>query len=169
MTQNRQEVVKRRIPRADNINEHYYARNNEPSFNQFKDDYHFYDDENRLYRIASQNDDEFQNELLRGDGGGGGGGLRSTINPQVVEDEFGHILLYVKLKKRTSVWFDENALDRPVTLYVKQGLGGTSDEYRVRIQSTIKPDYKRRTGSITVSGINKQLCRLLLISSSQQS
>lgn len=147
-----------RGPRTDKVNERYYARNNEPSFYQFNNSntgYHFYDAEGRLYRIASENNDEFQNLLLRGPS-------EQQQRQDCVVDTFGHVLLYVKLRHRTSRWFDENALERPVTLFTHYSASRTPEEYRVRIQSTIKPDYKRRTGAITVSGLSRQLCRLLL-------
>jgi hypothetical protein len=150
------ELVRRRTPRTDEPDEHYYARNNEPSFFQFKDNYHFYDAAGRLYRIAAQNGDEFQNELLRGGG---------DERPDPIEDMFGHLVLYVKLHRRTSQWFDETALDRPTTIYLRRRPDSPQpEEYRIRIQSTTKPDYKRRTGTITVSGLNKTLCRQLLAS-----
>ena len=144
-----------RTPRAEKINERYYARYNEPSFYQFGNDYHFTDSAGRLYQIANRNSDSFQNRLLR----------EAPDTDECVDDGFGNILLYVKLKRRDSVWFDENMLERPLTIVSRRA---PRTEYQIRVQSTVKPDARRRTGVISVSGLSRTLCQQMLADGQQQ-
>jgi hypothetical protein len=142
----------KRTPRTDQPNEKYYALFDHPSFNQFGDNYHFTDEAGRRYQLATDNDDTFQNHLLRGGPDG----------THCVQDGWGHIKLFVKLYKRQSEWFSDQQLDRPLVLYGR-GRGHNKVTYVVRIESTHKPDYKHRTGQIFVSGgLTPLLCNALL-------
>lgn len=141
------EKYRRRGPRAEEINEDYYAKNNEPSYYQFGDDYHFYDDDNRKYMIATENDDVFQNELLR----------FSPNTRKTRSDVYGEVTLYVKLSPK-SEWFEERMLGKPYIIYGKKdGL-----EYPIRLSSIYRASYKRRTGTVTVKGLGKVTCDAIL-------
>jgi hypothetical protein len=150
----REQVQK--TPRTDKVNERYYELFNEPSFRQFGNDFHFYDKAGRLYRIASQNGDEFQNQLLRQ-------AATQTAGDECVQDTFGHTMLYVKLRSRKTQWFDDDAVDRAMIVYARStGKDRQPEAHLIRIREMIKPDYKRRTGTIMVSGLTRQQCREIL-------
>jgi hypothetical protein len=167
----------KKIPRANQINEAYYDRFNEPSFNQFGNVYHFIDTAGRLYRVADQNSDEFQNEMLRSDEtdilGVGGGNNTNNRKKECTTDEFGRLKLFVKLRKRTSQWFTDDEVLKPFSITVVNEHRTRRDKeyqqlytYHIKVENTIITDAKRRTGTVWVRGLNKQLCDTLLMNQS---
>ena len=141
------------FPRTSRLNERYYARDNQPSFYQFGQDYHFYDDEGRLYRVAVQNNRVFQNERLRMGADGPARGLRRC---QV--EQYGAVVLYVKLARRETAWFGDRAIGRTLLLYERR----SHEAFVVRLRTAFKHNTKRRTGTVTVSGLGSALCDTLL-------
>jgi hypothetical protein len=131
-----------RRPRAEKINEDYYARNNHPSYGQFEV-YHFVDDEKRKYKIATENEDTYQNELLR----------FSPDSQRCRSDTYGEVTLYVKLAPKTN-WFEEGQIGKAFIIYNKKN----KEEHVVQLKSIYRADYKKRTGSITVGGLGKLVC-----------
>ena len=144
---NRRYSAMQRGPRAEVINETYYAKNNEPSFYQFGKNYHFYDDDGRKYMIATENDDTFQNKLLR----------TTPDTLKTKSDSYGEVTLYVKLSP-TSDWFEERQVGKPFVIYSrKEGL-----EFVIQLSSIYRESYKRRTGTVTVKGLGKLTCNAIL-------
>ena len=136
-----------KFPRTDKINHEYYARNNEPSFSQFGKDYHFYDDEERQYMIANENKDVFQNKRLR----------YTPDSKRCISNNYNEITLYVKLPSGTK-WFSENDTGRSHTIYTRIG----NESFPIVLKGTMKGQEKRRTGTITVSGLGRSVCDRLL-------
>lgn len=133
-------------PRADKLNEHYYAENNRPTFSQFND-YHFYDDDGRIYMIADENKDVFQNKRLR----------YTPTGSRCVTNNYDEVTLYVKLP-RNIAWFSERDTGHSLQLHARSG----TDTYIITLRTTMKENPKRRTGTITVSGLGRVLCDRIL-------
>jgi hypothetical protein len=135
-----------KFPRTDKPNESYYAKNNMPTFSQFKD-YHFVDEQHRQYTIANDNSDAFQNKRLR---------LAPDTNRCVV-NQYDDIKLFVKLPRNLD-WFSEIDAGRPLTLRSRDG----TDSYTIVLKGSIQGDRTRRTGTIFVSGLTPMTCNKLL-------
>lgn len=139
------------------INELYYARDNNPSFYQFKKAYHFVDAEDRQYMIAEKNRQVFQNARFK-DGGRPRRASDATGIRQPVISNYGFAKLYVKLLDPESKWFGHRDIGKPLFLTEKT----TGQEYIVILKSTEKHNMSRRTGTIQVKGLLKEdLLRLL--------
>ena len=134
-----------KFPRTDKINEKYYMMNNQPSFSQFGEDYHFYDDEERQYMIANENRDVFQNKRLR----------YTPDSKRCISNNYNEITLYVKLPRGVK-WFSRN--DTRLTIHTR--IGG--ETFPIVIKSTMNGQEKRRTGTIIVSGLGRSICDRLL-------
>lgn len=131
------------------VNELYYAKDNVPSFYQFKNKYHFYDDRDRQYMIATKNRQVFQNTRFKNTR------PRSSSAPTVFEpyvNNYGLAKLYVKLADRLSPWFERKDVNKTLTLYDKSGRYGP---FHVILESHHKSNEKRRTGSVMVGGLDK--------------
>ena len=134
--------------RAERFNEEYYARNNEPSFYQLKKDFDFYDSKGRFYWIVQQNEDTFQNKKLR----------QNPDKGRCVVNSYGEVSLYVKLEKGAE-WFSDQDGWRDFLIVSRL----TREQYYVRVASEWKGLEKRRTGTIEVKGLNRELCDSLIL------
>lgn len=137
----------KRTPRTAELNEAYYRRFNHPSFNHFGP-VHFVDAAGREYKLAAQNDDTYQNEMLR----------RRPDVPRCIVDANGYVRLYVKLAQRGSEWFSPLAVNRPLTLRDPR----RDLTYAVVLRSAFRYSARRRTGVITLSGLAPHFCNQLL-------
>lgn len=140
--------------KSEKINEEYYARDNQPNFNQLRGKNHFYDQEGREYTIASRNKQTFQNDHFSYS--------RGENNNQYKEcmvDPYGRITLYVRLTRGSYSWFSGHAIGKELRLIRK-----SSPDYShlVLLDSAFKYNPKRCTGTITVSGLDPSLCERLL-------
>jgi len=140
--------------RASKVNELYYARDNQPSFYQFKQNYHFIDDQDRQYMIAVKNRQVFQNTAFKP--------ARSTRDEgkrkEPVVNNMGIAQLYVKLADPNTKWFAHKDIGKPLILKEKN----TGIQHIVILQRHEKHNVTRRTGNIYVKGLLKEdLIRLL--------
>lgn len=135
-----------KFPRTDQPNESYYAKNNMPTFSQFKD-YHFIDKQGRQYMIANDNQDAFQNKRLR----------YTPDTNRCVTNTYKEIKLFVKLPRNLD-WFSEKDNGSELTLQTRAG----DDSYSIILKSNISVDRKRRTGTIFVSDLSPFVCNALL-------
>jgi len=139
--------------RAKQVNELYYARDNNPSFYQFKENYHFIDAEGRQYMIAVKNRQVFQNAAFKEKGRPKDKGPKEPVR-----NNSGLTLLYVKLTDPTTKWFGHGDMGKPLLL--REKISGAT--HVVTLKSQEKHNVKRRTGNIYVKGLLKQdLMRLL--------
>lgn len=137
--------------RRGNVNEAYYAKNNDINFRDFGRNYHFVDDQQRQYRIAVQSDQIFAARRLR---------IDDAQPPyRCVVDLWGYVRLYVKLPRPGIEWFSADDVDRPLDLYPR-GYPGTT--ITVAVRQLEKPSAKRRTGIVYVSGLSADVCDALL-------
>lgn len=133
--------------RAKKVNELYYARDNNPSFYQFKKNYHFIDSEERQYMIAVKNKQVFQNTRFKNKN------TQASMVGKVLEPvitNYGFTKLYVKLANPTSTWFTQRDINKVLILYDK-----SQNAYQVVLKSHEKHNVSRRTGTIYVKGLNK--------------
>lgn len=137
------------MSRTGKLNEAYYARNNTPSFYQFKKKYHFIDDQDRQYMIATKNRQVFQNTRFK---------TTKSSKEEPVINNYGFVKLYVKLADPSSRWFGYSDIGRSLHLYGKQH-GGS---YIVILKAQEKPDRTRRTGIIYVKGLGRETLFTLL-------
>lgn len=142
-----------RTLRTGKVNEKYYAKNDHPSYPQIKN-HHLYDERGRLYEIAQENGDLFQNENLRM--------TPDTGVPKISSD--GVVTVYVKLSKKAA-WFGENEMNQEIILKSRVG----RQEYLVTLISAIKPDPRRRAGIVELRGLDFQQCELLISSNNNKS
>ena len=136
------------------INERYYARNNTPSFYQFKDTYQFNDDQGRLYKIATKNRQVFENTKFKNKR------ARSAVQGMHSEpfiNSYGFTKLYVKLGNPLTPWFGHKDIGKTLVLQARDGTN-----YAVVLKSHEKTTEKRRTGSIMVKGLDKVTLNRLL-------
>lgn len=150
--------VKRRTdfnkwPRTDQINEKYYARDNQPSYNQLRrENSHFFDSLGRQYTLAVNNGQPFQNLRLQMTN-------KRVENQQCLLDSYGHVTLYVKLVPKETQWFGgQSDLHHPLVLYERV----TGQEHVVELESAHKYSMNRRTGTVTLRGLSLDLCDSLL-------
>jgi hypothetical protein len=148
------------------VNEEYYARDDTPSFNQFKT-YHFYDQTGRFYKIAEQNGQTFQNERFANTNPLTGK-LPYQTSPLVkrrekkcIVDGNGYIKLFVRLpsSKKVDLWFSTSSIDKSINVRERV----TGEIQVLKIRSVHKVNQKRLTGTVYVSGdLNKSYCNRLL-------
>ena len=131
--------------------EQSYARDNTPTYNQFKEKYHFSDGEGRRYQLAVQNGSILQSRKLQP-----AQRPRQQEPARCVVNSFGYITLYVRLKTG-SRWFERQDLDHPLVLHDRAG-----EEVGVLLRQLIKVSPKRRTGTVLVSGLTPSYCNALL-------
>ncbi len=141
-----QEVA--RFPRTSRINERYYARDNQPSWPQLTNRWHFEDARGRQYTIAEQHGEPFENERLRF--------APKPAPPQCVADHRGAVTLWVRLP-RLATWYEERDDDMLVLRERR-----SHQRYLVRLDARLKYSPKRRSGTVIVSGLGRTLCNLLL-------
>lgn len=140
--------MEKRKARSEARSEEYYAKNNEPSFGQLKKDYDFFDEKGRFYWITQENNDTFQNKRWR----------QTPDSGRTVVNGYGEVTLYVKLQRGAS-WFTEDDYYRTFTIE-----GQYSKEfYDIRVSSQWKGLEKRRTGTIEVKGLSRELCDSLIL------
>lgn len=142
------------MSRVDKIDEGYYAKDNNPSFYQIKKkDYHFYDDKDRVYKIASKNRQVLQNTRFKPRG------MRKNIDEKVMEpvfDRYNCAKLYVKLTNPLSPWFVRSELNKQLVLYYRAHENGRSrTKIVVELKRHEKSNEKRRTGEVFVKGLDK--------------
>lgn len=128
------------------VNELYYARDNNPSFYQFKKSYHFIDSQDRQYMIAVKNRQTFQNTRFK-----------NTRTPSVglkepVINNYDFVTLYVKLTDPETKWFGYSDIGKPLILSEK----GSGIEHIVILKTAAKHSVTRRTGTIQVKGLLKE-------------
>lgn len=136
--------------KRDKRRELYYARDNTPSYNQFKDNYHFSDDEGRRYQLAVRNSGLLQSRKLQPRQSERREALQCVVN------SWGYVTLYVRLKTGTR-WFGAQDLDKPLVLRDREG-----EEIGVALRQLLKVSPKRRTGAVLVSGLTASYCNALL-------
>ena len=148
--------------RAERFNEKYYALSNTPTFNQFKEKYHFTDQYNRQYMIAINNKEIFQNESVQ---------FKKKKNHDhkplhCIKNMYGYIKLYVKLPSNNNKWFGARDINKNIILsrIRKKGIltENIDETFTVILKSTEHPMYKRSTGIIYVKGLDIQLCNDIL-------
>ncbi len=141
--------------KAKKVNELYYAKDNNPSFYQFKKNYDFIDAEDRQYMIAVKNHQVFQNARFkpkRTDSSSRG------IREPVITS-YGYVKLYVKLANPASRWFTHRDINKPIMLYDKNDDGIA---YQVILKTQEKHNATRRTGTIYVKGLDKEDLHVIL-------
>lgn len=126
------------------MNELYYARDNNPSFYQFKETYHFIDAEERQYMIAVKNRQVFQNHRFKAQ-------REKCGIQQPVINNYGFVKLYVKLADPQSKWFSHKDIGKPLVLYDR-----ADKSELVILKSQEKYGVKRRTGTIYVKGLSRE-------------
>lgn len=140
--------------RRKKVNELYYARDNNPSFYQFKQNYHFTDSSDRQYMIAVKNRQVFQNAKFQNNS-------RRAATQELREPVMtnsGFVKLYVKLTDPTSKWFGHSDMNHSFFLYGKKRDG----PYLVVLKIQEKHNVKRRTGAIYVKGLSREVLLTLL-------
>lgn len=138
----------------NHVNEEYYAKDNVPSFYQFKDKYHFRDDLDRQYMIATRDRQVFANTRFKNTR------PRSSVEPKESEpfvNNYGLVKLYVKLADPSVGWFSRKDVGKSLILYDRSGRA-----YTVVLKSHEKSNAKRRTGSVMVKGIDNPTLRHLI-------
>jgi hypothetical protein len=156
------------MSRTEKLNESYYARRNAPTYDQFRNRYHFKDEYNREYMIASKNKQAFQNRRVQFKSTGTQEEEEKKKPKSCIRDGFGFIKLFVRVRKNKSLWFFWNDINKPITLIpISNGNNrGTRNRNRMPIEvilkSTDKPEEKSATGSIYVKGLSESLCNELL-------
>jgi len=134
------------------LNEEYYARNNSPTFNQFKARYHFYDADDRQYMIAAKNRQLFANTRFKNSRTPRGGREEPFFT------NYGYAKLFVKLTEPTMSWFGHRAIGKELVLYER----ASGRSFVVILKSHEKSNVKRRTGTIWVKGLDKMTLTQLL-------
>ena len=142
---------------ADRVNERYYARDNNPSYFQFGQRYHFYDGEQRLYMIQEKEEGRlFYNERFKPTHQ-----RRERLAPKrCVVDDDGYVRLFVKLKNRQVRWFSDDDIGKVLTVRLRRG-GDPNQQIQMRLRKFYKAGRNRCTGTIAVS-MDRQLCNTLL-------
>lgn len=135
--------------RTGKINENYYALNNNPNYYQFKKNYHFIDSENRQYMIALDNDASFRNLKFQPT-------VTNSIRSCLVNNDR-QVILHVRLPKTTE-WFTYDQINQSILLRDV----ASNQEIYVTLMEATKPNHKRRTGTITIAGLDVDYCNLLL-------
>jgi hypothetical protein len=150
--------------RDGHVNEEYYARDDNPNFYQFQS-YHFKDEEGRLYEIATDNKQIFQNKRFASSYKktpltyDRGILTKKKEKKKCIATTEGYIKLFVKLpSSKGAKWFFPSSLNR--TFHVKERY--TNTEIGFKIRSAFKYNQKRLTGTIFVSNLNKSYCNQLL-------
>lgn len=138
---------------TSNINEKYYATNNTPSFYQFKsDNYHFLDEMGRKYMIDTKgvlfNNLKFQNN-----------NNHNNKPKECIMNNYGEITLSVKIPTVGGEWFKNTEIGQFITLFERSN---SNNKNPVLLKSVTKPNRKSKTGSITVSGLERNYCNELL-------
>jgi hypothetical protein len=147
---------------SDKINESYYAKDNNPSFYQFKKTYHFYDDYDRQYIIASKNGQVLQNTRFKSTRD-----EKKKKVPEPVINNYGYAKLYVKLADPASPWFSRTDINKPLILHERttgeqSRSSSSSSSIIVELMSHEKVKANRRTGTVFLKGVDKEtLVRLL--------
>lgn len=136
------------------LNEVYYAKNNSPTFNQFKGRYHFYDAEDRQYMIAVKDRQLFANTRFKNSRTPSHGKGESFFN------NYGYAKLFVKLTEPTMQWFGHRDIGKELVLYERI----SQRSFIVTLKSHEKSNVKRRTGTIWVKGLDKVTLDQLLLS-----
>lgn len=141
-------------PYTSEINERYYALDNQPNYNQLKGKAHFRDDEGREYTIAVENKQIFQNERLiyHKDG-------ENDVEKNCIINNYGDVTLYVRLTKGSTSWFDGKSIKKPIVLY---RIDNDNYSYYVILRSAFKYNQSRLTGTVTIGELDPNLCRELL-------
>jgi hypothetical protein len=140
--------------RASKVNELYYAKDNTPSFYQFKQNYHFIDDQGRQYMIATKNRQVFQNTRFKNTQPSS---RRNDLKEPVINN-YDFVKLYVKLGDPSVRWFGYKDINQTLVLSDKH----RSTQYAVILKSHEKHNVKRRTGTIYVKGLSREVLLRLL-------
>lgn len=130
------------------INERYYARDNTPSFYQFKQRYHFYDEQGRQYMIVTKNRQVLQNMRFKSTR------LSSTTTQEPVMNNYDQAKLYVKLSEPMTPWFGYKDVGKRLVL-IERGGDGMLRSFTVELKSYEKNSASRRVGSIYVKGLDR--------------
>jgi hypothetical protein len=138
--------------RTSQINERYYALNNCPTFNQFVGRYEYVDPEGRQYIVARQHDPQASPayENLKFD-------WRPEWQQQQgalalpVKNNQGHTKLFCKLAQTEQHWFSPLQMHQTLEL---QPVHNRQQTLRCRLESEYKPNHRRRTGILWVSGLH---------------
>lgn len=134
------------------LNERYYARNDVPKSGQFKNNYQFYDDTGRLYKIGTVKSSVFQDKRFRS--GGQRNPLKEPLKKPLVNG-FSQVTLYVKRPHSNTPWFGYHDVGRAITLYDARD-GAVVGEVKLRAYD--KPREAARVGTIRVSGLSRLYC-----------
>jgi hypothetical protein len=137
------------------VNELYYAKDNTPSFYQFKDKYQFIDAQHREYMIAVKNKQILQNDKFKY--APRSNSTTGKIKEPVINN-YGYVKLYVKLVVSDTKWFGYKDVGRQLILSNVH----TKQQLIVKLQSHEKSSQKRRAGAIWVSGLSRGYVRELL-------
>jgi len=139
------------MSRADDLNEEYYARDNNPSFYQFGSAYHFVDDAGRQYQLATRNRATFQNTRFKP--------RRAPLPARCVVNSYGYVTCFVKLA-HGSKWFGARDINVPLLLREKRNAATILE---VRVKQALKVRPTRRTGTVQLSGLSEFYCNALLL------
>lgn len=134
------------MARREVANETYYARNNHPNFNQFPRDYAYHDEMGRLYVIATQNKQLFQNARLAVAPRTHRDILRQPRR-DAVRNSYGYVKLYVKLPSPEMTWFTRRDMNKSLRLTHAH----STQTIEVILKMDEKSNPRLRTGVIWVS------------------
>ena len=140
--------------RRSKVNELYYAKDNTPSFYQFKQNYHFIDDQGRQYMIVTKNRQMFQNTRFKNTQPSS---RRHDLKEPVINN-YDYVKLYVKLGDPSLPWFGHKDINHSLLLFDKHRVS----QYLVILKSHEKHNVKRRTGIIYVKGLGREVLLRLL-------
>ena len=130
------------------VNEEYYYKDNNPNFFQFGKNYHFFDDKDRVYIIATKNKDIFNNPKFKVHN------LKNKMKDKEIKhclvNNYGYVTLFVKLLNPNAKWFSNREIGKFITLINHK----TKESIQVKLKFIAKSNIKRRTGTIQVSGVD---------------
>lgn len=143
--------------KRNSINEKYYAQDSNPSFNQFGKNYHFIDEEGRLYQIATRNNNIFDNEKFNMN-------KKNSLNKPLkcYKSNDNYIKFFVKLPNKYINWFFDKDLNKAMILNQKSLIEHDNKRFIVKIKSAFKKNEKRRTGTVFIHGLPEFICNEIL-------
>jgi hypothetical protein len=145
--------------KLNKINEKYYAEDSNPNFSQFGKDYHFIDEKGRLYKIATHNNQIFDNERFKyyTEEERRRKGEKSL---KCYKSGDGYIKFFVKLPEKDIPWFFDKDLNKEMILRSKDD---KEDGFHlIKVKQAFKKNVKRRTGTVFIQGINEIECNEIL-------
>jgi len=154
MLLNKKKQNNNRFFKGVKINEKYYAEDNNPNFNQFGKNYHFIDEKGRLYKIATRNNQIFENEKFKQ--------YNKEEDNRILKcykSNDNYIKLFVKLPEKDINWFFDKDLNKEIIL---RSIKDDNELYIIKIKQAFKKNIKRRTGTVFIQGINESLCNEIL-------